>query len=127
MSYTFRGMTIPDDMMEGLVDYVEHGIEPGHFLCAVISNDLHEACGRADDRNLPIIAAYVAWLYNEAPSTCWGSKAKMEAYIAEKEDERESNAKAAARQKASDDADAAADARYDQEKDDRLTERDRVH
>lgn len=125
MGYEFHGMTIPGGMLDDLMAYVEHGYEPGDFLCAVISNDLTEACGRADDRNLHIIAAYVAWLYNEAPSTCWGSKAKMDAWIADKAEERESNAKAAARRKAIDDAEGAADARYDQEKDDRLTEHGR--
>jgi hypothetical protein len=125
MSYEFRGMVIPDKMCEILVAYVDKGWEPGHFLQAVICNDLSEACARADHLNMQILPAYAAWLYNEAPSTCWGSKAKMDAWVAEKEDERQSNEAAAARQKREDDADERGDALYDQQKDDRLTERGR--
>lgn len=80
MSYTFNGMTIPDHMMDALKRYTEHGQQPGGFLCAVITNDLKEACGKADDNNMRIIPAYVAWLYNEAPSGSWGTPEQFEAW-----------------------------------------------
>lgn len=67
--------------LDGLKRYVEEGIPVGGFLSAVISNDLREACGRADDYNLRVIPIYVAWLYNEAPGGCWGSKENMDAWI----------------------------------------------
>lgn len=81
MPYEFRGMVIPDDMLEAIERYVEHGIEPGHFLTAIICNDLKEACARADGRNIGIIPAYAAWFYNHAPIPCWGSAEKMDAWI----------------------------------------------
>lgn len=79
--YTFRGFTIPDYMMDGLKLYIENRIPPGHFLSAVISNDLAEAVSRADDTNIRNIPAYLGYLYNEAPSGCWGSKEKMNAWL----------------------------------------------
>ncbi len=30
---------------------------------------------------IPFIPAFAAYMYNEAPSGCWGSEAKMEAWI----------------------------------------------
>ncbi len=85
MSYTFRDtfrdFTIPDHMLEGIERYIDHGIPPGHFLTAIITNNLREAVGRADDDNVQIIPAYVGYFYNEAPSACWGSIEKMNAWI----------------------------------------------
>ena len=79
--YEFRGFVIPDYMMDGLRMYIDHGVEPGSFLTAVICNDLSDACGRADETNLRNLPAFVAYLYNEAPSPCWGSRAKMDAWM----------------------------------------------
>lgn len=81
-AYTFREFEIPDRMMGGLKRYVEHGIEPGSFLMAVLRNDLHDAVGRADDENIRNLPAYVSYLYNEAPSPCWGSPEKVQAWLA---------------------------------------------
>lgn len=82
MSFAFRNWHIPDSMMDGIRLYVDHGIHPGHFLCAVICNDLAEAVGRADDENIENLPAYVAYFWNEVPSTCWGSVEKMKDWIA---------------------------------------------
>jgi hypothetical protein len=53
--------------------YLEHGVEPGSFLEAIICNDLREACMRADHINQRIIWDIVYWFYNEAPIGTWGS------------------------------------------------------
>ncbi len=79
--YTYRGFYIPSRMMEKLLEYINHGASVGHFLTAVLCNDLSEAVGRADDENLRNLPAYSTFLYNEAPSTCYGSKEKMEAWL----------------------------------------------
>lgn len=81
MPYTFRGLTIPDYMMDGIRRYIDKHTMPGHFLCAVISNDLKEAVGRADEENVKILAAYVGYFYNEAPSACWGSAQALEYWV----------------------------------------------
>lgn len=82
--YKFQEFYIPDRMMPSLRRYIEEKIQPGDFLTAVIQNDLSEACSRADDENMRNLPAYAAYLYNEAPSICWGSKEKMEKWLATK-------------------------------------------
>lgn len=79
--FSFNGMRIPDHMMDALKRYTERGRRPGSFLCAVISNDLQSACENADDQNIHLIPAYVAWLYNEAPGGCWGSPEQLKAWL----------------------------------------------
>ena len=79
--YKFRQFYIPERMMGGIDRYINNRIRPGEFLCAVISNNLKEAVGQADDENILNLPAYVAYFYNEAPSGCWGSKEKMKAWL----------------------------------------------
>ena len=80
MTYRFNQFHIPDYMMDGIKRYVEHGINPGSFMTAVLENDLHEAASRADDENINNLPAYVAYLYNEVPTSCWGSPEKVAAW-----------------------------------------------
>lgn len=68
---------IPDYMRGGLADYILHGLPPGDFLQAVISNDLKEAVGRADETNQRCLPEYIKFLYNHAPIGCWGGRAEM--------------------------------------------------
>lgn len=63
---------IPEYMQGGVERYILHGIPPGHFLSAILDNDLREACQRADMTNRVRIWEYVAFLYNYAPLGCWG-------------------------------------------------------
>jgi hypothetical protein len=72
--YRFRHFYIPPHMMEALQRYIEKHEEVGDFLRAVISNDLCDACSRADDENIAQLPAFVGYLYNKAPQGCWGSK-----------------------------------------------------
>jgi hypothetical protein len=90
-TYTFRGFHIPEHMLYALQQYVATHRPVGHFLTAIICNDLKEAVARADDENLTNLPAYVGYLYNECPSACWGSKKKMDdwLYPPEKEGEGE--------------------------------------
>lgn len=80
-TYTFRGFHIPERMMGGITRYIEQGVPPGDFLTAIICNDLYEAVGRADDENIANIPAYVGYFYNNAPSQCWGSVEKFNAWM----------------------------------------------
>ena len=81
MTYRFFDTYIPDRMMPGLERYINEGVPPGHFLTAVLNNDLMDACGRADDENSKNIRAYCGYLYNEAPIGCYGSPEKVKAWI----------------------------------------------
>lgn len=64
---------IPRYMHHTLAYYIAEGKPTGHFLTAVLTNDLKEACNRADDDNKDRLYDYVFFLYNNAPSACWGS------------------------------------------------------
>ncbi|HRR29658.1 MAG TPA: hypothetical protein P5270_09905 [Victivallales bacterium] len=74
--------------IEPLKLFIEHGIMPGSFLEAVLRNDLKEAMGRADVFNRRKVFEYVQWLYNKAPSDCWGSNDKVDAWLNERENEK---------------------------------------
>jgi hypothetical protein len=75
------GMVIPATMMPGIYRYIEHGILPGQFWQAVLRNDLRTACEMADNYNSRIVPAFIRFLYNGAPSACWGSPEKVEAWV----------------------------------------------
>jgi hypothetical protein len=64
---------VPAAMHEGVLGYLLRGHHPGSFLEAVLSNDLKEACARADELNQPRLFQYVFFLYNYAPLEAWGS------------------------------------------------------
>lgn len=71
---------VTEYMREGFRLWIENAIPPGSFGMAVLSNDLKEACGRADTTNRRYIFSIVSWLYNYAPSDCWGSKENTETW-----------------------------------------------
>lgn len=76
-----RTMIIPAPLMDAMLRYA-FGHEPvGNFLTAVFENDLSNAIGRADSQSLVLLPALVIWIYNYAPSACWGSREKVEAWI----------------------------------------------
>jgi hypothetical protein len=65
---------IPVHVLRGLYNYVQHGAGPGHFLRAVLSNNLFEAVGRADKDALASLAELVIFIYNRVPSICYQIK-----------------------------------------------------
>lgn len=72
---------IPERMCEAINRYLVYHIEPGHFLRAVLENDLLKACQRADEENLRILHVYIGYLYNHAPSLAWGSPEAVEKWL----------------------------------------------
>ena len=84
-NYYFRGLIVPSHLIESIDAYVETGRPTGGFLQACIDNDLREACSRADNDNLPIIPAIVAYLYNECDSGCWGFKGAHDQWVRDKQ------------------------------------------
>ena len=81
-------LQLPLATQEGLARYIEARRPPGHFLTAVLSNDLTEAVNRADSDNAVALSACVQWLVWHAPSLCWGSRRKVEAWLAYIEEAR---------------------------------------
>jgi hypothetical protein len=70
--------------LESLRAYVQTKRPTGDFLHAVLTNDLMEACCRADSQNRYLIFDIVNWLYNRAPAQCWGSVEKVERWLRNK-------------------------------------------
>lgn len=89
MSYGINYDKVPVDYMrDSVCRYIEHGIEPGHFLMALFSNDLMEAFKRADDNNSAAMVKWVGFRYWEMPSASHGSPEKVRAWMAHRGLER---------------------------------------
>ena len=86
--FVYRGRELPDKLRASLDRYAEEGADPGGFLSHFLSGDLFRACLYADDDAafLPIVACYI---HQELRSECHGSKAKVAAWIASKQQQRE--------------------------------------
>lgn len=72
---------LPCHLREGTQRYIEHGVPTGGFFTAVITNNLQEACARADLINRHQLFNIVHWFYNEAPHGCCGSPEKMDRWL----------------------------------------------
>lgn len=72
---------LPEHMQGAMERWIEHGLLPGGFLTAVLTNNLFDAFGQADSINRNAIPDYVTYLYNYAPSGCWGSVEKAHAWF----------------------------------------------
>ena len=72
---------IRPDILESLLRYESKGIPTGDFLRAVLSNNLTEAFGRADDDNRATLFEIVAFAYNDMNAECWGSPEKYVAWL----------------------------------------------
>ena len=70
---------IPEHMHHGITLWIEHGYVNllGGFLRAVLSNDLVGAFSQADDKNAASMRGWVLFLYNYAPSLCYGSPERV--------------------------------------------------
>jgi len=68
---------LPEHLRGGIKRYVEDGVQPGHFLTAVICNDLFGAFARADITYRNALFDIISFFYNETPGNCWGSPEKM--------------------------------------------------
>ena len=71
---------IREGIKESLYNYAYHGYELGGFLTAVVENDLFKALGNADSYNRATIYQITSYIYNELPSTCWGSPEVVSAH-----------------------------------------------
>jgi hypothetical protein len=68
---------MPQHMRAGMARWIVFGIRPGGFLTAVLHNDLFGALKQADDINMRSLPEIGMFLYNYAPSLCYGSQSKV--------------------------------------------------
>ncbi len=69
---------IPAELRESLERYAISHVPTGGFLAAVLSNDLFEAVGRADETNIRFIGPICQFVYSHLPAASWGSREKVE-------------------------------------------------
>lgn len=75
---------IPELTRASIMRYVEHGVQPGGFLTAVLCNDLYNATGRADRQNLAALPVIVRWFANHCPEL-YGSE-NMRKHVSSKKE-----------------------------------------
>ena len=86
---SLRLSSVPEQLHDGIVNYLAHGIPPGSFLHAVLTNDLREACNRADPDCARELHGLVSWLYNYAPIVSWGDEATVVEWMEARRRERQ--------------------------------------
>ena len=70
-----------EDAKQSLNDYITNGWQPGSFLVAVLSNDLFDAISRADDDSRRNLSKIVDWIYNNMPSSLYGTREKVSNHL----------------------------------------------
>lgn len=72
---------VGESIIGSLERCLNYGIMPGGFLTACLQSDLKEAFARADHFNSSNMKNIVGYLYNDIPSTAWGSPEAVNAWL----------------------------------------------
>jgi hypothetical protein len=72
---------IPEHILRGLYGYVEHRQATGHFLNAVLTNNLFDAISRADKEALAALREIVVFVHMEVRSDAYGSSQKVQEWL----------------------------------------------
>lgn len=81
---TYDYSTLPPGVQGCVQRYLEEHVQPGHFMTAVLCNDLRVAFRRADDINREALFDIVSWLYVNAPAISWGSPEAVSVWLGER-------------------------------------------
>lgn len=73
---------LPPHLRDEMKRYIDIGQPTGGFLQAALENNLTESYARADEMSWRNIRSIIGFLYNEAPTLCYGSAAKVADWIA---------------------------------------------
>lgn len=76
---------IPDHILPGISRYLTRGVEPGSFVTAMLTNDLRGVMQCADDQNMRALPAIWNFLYNNIPSSAWGSPDNLHKWMQAKD------------------------------------------
>ena len=79
---------IPAITLHGIQQYVAAGTPGGHFLQALLTNDLAGVHSMADDENWAALRDILYYLNNCIPMECYGDNEAYEAWIALKRQAR---------------------------------------
>lgn len=77
----FTGYNLPATTEHALRLYIDEGIRPGGFLCAVLNDQLFRAVSQADSENRAALADIVKFIYNRCPQACWGDDYDDDKYV----------------------------------------------
>lgn len=73
---------VPSHLREGLQRYVEQGIPTGSGLRRVLENaPVLDVIAGLDRESCAGLRGLVRFLYNDAPSACWGSREAVETWL----------------------------------------------
>lgn len=72
---------LPECYREGMKRYIEEHILPGGFLTAFLECDLQKVMTRVDLDMVCELRNIYLWIYDEAPSSCWGGPLKVRAWV----------------------------------------------
>ena len=86
---TINYSVLPAHMRAPMRAYIEEGRPVDSFLAAILALDFAGAARHADDINQGYLFDYAAFLRNEAPAGCWGSREMVTAWIATKHNEQQ--------------------------------------
>ena len=73
---------VPENIKSSIDLYVQKGIPAGSCTEAILSNDLFDAFGRADEWTTAAMKQIVQYIYMECPSGCHGSREIYRNWIA---------------------------------------------
>jgi len=85
MSLKAKYPKAPLHILEAIADYAANRTVHGHFVSAVLENDLSEAVFRADKDSLRGLADIVRYVHWEIPNNSHGSRQKVTAWLNEEE------------------------------------------
>lgn len=73
--------SVPMHLHCAIIGYIEQGQPVGHFLTALLGNQLVETIKRADGVNILQLREIVDWFIGYAPAPCWGSPEKVALWL----------------------------------------------
>jgi hypothetical protein len=72
---------IPEPVYRALRSYLADRQPVGHFVTAVLHNNLHEALAKADVVNLESLPIIVQFVYWSLPGNAWGSPERVSNWL----------------------------------------------
>lgn len=72
---------VPSYMANSLFLYLQHGLPPGSFLTAILSNNFMEAVSHADANNARCLKEWAQLIYCALPSGSHGSREAVRDWI----------------------------------------------
>ena len=75
--------TAPAHLLDAIHRYATDHTKVDGFLTAVLENNLREAIGRSDQASQHGLLHIVQYCHWEIPHECWGSPAKVKAWLAQ--------------------------------------------